>query len=188
MIDFMNAEPAPAPAGIVDASIMAAAAADTGTATGQDAPGAAPGAAPILDYGKEAADLVEFANAIYTPLWPSLSTVYTDEVRSKIAAAVAPVLQKYGFSLGDFFGKWAPEIGLAVTLAPLIPPTLAAIRADRAVRENPAPNNIQAAPHDKQTNTNNGAQSYTQGEPPAAGNGLLDRLAATEEQNRTRPN
>jgi len=178
MIELLD-DPAPAPekAGIVDPSIIAQAIADDAPAPDPAAPVAAPGAAaPPIDYAREASDLIEFCHTLYVPLFPSLGDVYTPEVRQRIAAAAVPVMQKYGFSLGDFFGKWAPEIGLAVTVAPLIPPTLAAIRRDRAVRENAAPNNKQAGQHDEQKTP----------PPPAAANDLLGKLAASEQQNQQR--
>lgn len=127
MIDLIEPDK-PAAASITPAHILAEAAADTPAAPG--APAAAAPAAPaaVVDPHAEAVDLIEFANALILPLYPSLKTVYTAEVRARLAAVSAPLLAKYGLSLG----KLGPEIGFLLAVVPLIQPTIAAIRADRA--------------------------------------------------------
>lgn len=93
-------------------------------------PGAAP-PAPV-DHRLEARQLLDVAGSILFPLYPSLERVYPENVRDRIAAAAAPVMEKYGLRLDDIFGRWAPELGLAFAVLPLVTPTLEAIRADRA--------------------------------------------------------
>lgn len=132
-------ETARAAAAIVDAGIIQEAAADItravdGVSAQLGAPGAVSQPAPV-DYLAEAKNLIEFAHGLYVPLFPSLEKVYTPDVRARIAAAAAPVMQKYSFDLGAFFGRFGPEIGLVMVVVPLVPPTITAVRADRAARD-----------------------------------------------------
>jgi len=114
-------------ASITPAHILADAAADAPAVPGAAAAPAA--AAPVaVDPHAEAVDLIEFANALLLPLYPSLAGVYTADVRARLAAVSAPLMAKYGMSLG----RMGPEIGFLLAVVPLIQPTIAAIRADRA--------------------------------------------------------
>lgn len=126
MIELIEADK-PA-ASITPPHILAEAAADTPAAPG--APAAAAPAAPaaVVDPHAEAVDLIEFANALLLPLYPSLAGVYTADVRARLAAVSAPLMAKYGMNLG----RMGPEIGFLLAVVPLIQPTIAAIRADRA--------------------------------------------------------
>lgn len=121
------AEPDKPAASITPAHILAEAAADVPAAPG--APAAAAPAAPAaaLDPHAEAVDLIEFANALLLPLYPSLKAVYTAEVRARLATVSAPLMAKYGMTLGGM----GPEVGFLLAVVPLIQPTIAAIRADR---------------------------------------------------------
>lgn len=128
----MNNADNAAPAAMVDPALIAAAAADRAESSQPAAvpgqPAAAPAAPAAADYDAESRDLVAFAWALFDPLYPSLRPIYTAEVRATIAARLAPIARKYGWTL-EFFG---PEIMLGVTLAPLIVPTARAIKADNA--------------------------------------------------------
>lgn len=105
----------------------------------ETAPPAAPGEpgegaalpAPV-DYLADARGLVNIAAESLAAFYPSTAAVLTDEKRERIAAAAAPVMEKYGFNLAGLFGKWGPEIGLGFALAQVALPLAAAIRADRA--------------------------------------------------------
>lgn len=105
-------------------------------AQGATAPGATPEpAAPAgPDYLTEARGLVDFMIGVAKPLYPSLERVYTKEACDKLAAAAAPVMEKYGMSLGELFKRWGPEINLAFVALPLTLQTLQAVREDRAAR------------------------------------------------------
>jgi hypothetical protein len=96
----------------------------------------APPPAPI-DPTQDARDILDFAHASLTPLYPSLGKVYTEEVRQRIAVAGGRLLAKYGVTLADIFGRWSEEIGFAMVVLPLVVPTVQAIRHDRAAAENP---------------------------------------------------
>lgn len=91
------------------------------------APAPAAPAAPI-DYHAEATGIVELAATMFFPLFPSLEAIYTDDARSRIAAAAAPLMQKYGCSLGVI----GPELAFILTIAPFIPATIRAVKHDNA--------------------------------------------------------
>ena len=94
---------------IVPPAIAGAAAADAAMIEADRAAGAppwSPGApAPVPgapargpDYQGEARDVVNTLVAIAAPAFPSLAPIYTPEVCERIAAAAAPVMEKYGVS------------------------------------------------------------------------------------------
>jgi hypothetical protein len=80
-----------------------------------------------VDYDAEARDVIEFAHALFTPVYPTLAQVYTTEAREKIAAAAGPLMRKYSFTLGVI----GPELMFVIAVAPLIVPTVQAIKHDR---------------------------------------------------------
>lgn len=88
--------------------------------------------APAIDYATDARGLVDIAAETLGAFYPSTAAVLTADKRDRIAAAAAPVLEKYGFSLGAFLGRFGPEIGLAFALGQVAIPLANAIRADRA--------------------------------------------------------
>jgi pyruvate dehydrogenase E2 component (dihydrolipoamide acetyltransferase) len=113
------------------------------------APAPAPGAAPAvpINWPKEGRELIDFTLTLLSPLSPSLAGVYPEAVRAQLAEHIGRVLEKYGLDMAALFGKWAPELGLAICAAPLIAPTVQAIRTDRAARAAaPAPAAPGAAP------------------------------------------
>jgi hypothetical protein len=114
---------------IVPADIRAEAHADNPdpAPAGASSSSSAPSIEPPIDYAAEAKDLVEFAYAMVQPLYPSLDQVYTAEARSRISSAAAPLMAKYSFNLG----RLGPELAFAVTVLPLVAPTMQAIRHDR---------------------------------------------------------
>ncbi|WP_028452902.1 hypothetical protein [Chitinilyticum aquatile] len=63
-----------------------------------------------------------------------IGRIYTDETIDGIAEALAPVMDKYGLTGGDFFKQWGPEIGLAMVVIPLGYTTVQAIRAENEMR------------------------------------------------------
>lgn len=94
--------------------------------------------API-DYAADARGLVDITAETLGAFYPSTAAVLTADKRDRIAAAAAPVLEKYGFSLGAFLGRFGPEIGLAFALGQVAIPLAKAIRADRAATATDAP-------------------------------------------------
>lgn len=101
-----------------------------------------PPAAPI-DYHREARMMLDTAAAVAGPFVPCIPRIWTDDKRAAVAAALGPVLKKYGFTLGDFMGQWQAEVTLAMVAGPLVLETVRAIRAERAA---PAVPSVPAAP------------------------------------------
>lgn len=108
----------------------------TDQARADNAQPAAPGAAPAapVNWTGDARELLDLALVLLVPLSPSLATVYPDAVRARLAEHVGQVFKKYDVDIVALFGKWAPEFGLAMAALPLVAPTVAAIRTDRAAR------------------------------------------------------
>lgn len=126
--------PDPAPADIEHlAASLAQAEASTGNATAPGQP-AQPEPAPV-DYLGECRDVVTFAYESLAPLYPKTGAVYTPEVRERIAAAAAPLAEKYGFTMGRLMGEWGAEFRFALVAIPLIVPTARALAEDRADRK-----------------------------------------------------
>lgn len=123
-----------APDANIDAGLMREAEALAGDPQPQPAPGAQPaGAQPAgIDYGGEARALLDFVVSGVAPVYPSIAPIYPDEVRARLAVSLGALMAKYGLTLGDIFKQWAPEIQFAMVALPLVAPTVAAIRADRA--------------------------------------------------------
>jgi hypothetical protein len=118
---------------IVPADVLAAAAVDAEAPASPVAAAAQSTVAPI-DYATEAREIIEFAHAMFTPLWPSLGTVYTDDVRARIIATAAPLMEKYKFTLGVI----GPELAFVLVTAPLVYPTIAAVKHDNEKRRTEA--------------------------------------------------
>lgn len=114
------------------AQIEAEAAAMTAAASpipGQET--AAPAEQPV-DYLTDAQGIVDMGAAALGAWYPRTEPVLNDAARGKLAAAVAPVMEKYGLTLGALFGRWGAEINLAFALVSLGVPIAKAISADRA--------------------------------------------------------
>jgi hypothetical protein len=142
---FDEAPKAAPAASIVPAHVRAAALADMGPAPGQpaDTSAASIAQAPAvsIDYAGEARDLIEFAGTLFIPIYPTLGTIYTPEARSRIAAAAAPLMQKYGMTLTVL----GPELAFLITIVPFIVPTMKAIKHDRKAQKQNAPQATPAA-------------------------------------------
>lgn len=117
------------------------------------------GPAPV-DYQGDARELVNFIYHGVTPAWPTLAPIYTPEVRERLAGSIGRVMAKYQLSLADIFKQWAPEISFAMVALPLVPPTVAAIREQRAADRAAAELAKQAAAQ-KQANPNAAAPAST---------------------------
>jgi hypothetical protein len=97
-----------------------------GVAGDPSTPGAAPvPPAPPRDWNAEAADLVQFTRELLVATWDRLEPVWTPDKCVRLSRALAPVMEKYDFSLGRF----GPEIMLAAVGLPLGIATLQVIRA-----------------------------------------------------------
>ena len=85
-----------------------------------------------VDYLGDARGIVDIAAESLAAFYPSTAPILDEGKRGKIAGALAPVMEKYGFSLGGFMARFGPEINLAFVLAPVSLALAGAIRADRA--------------------------------------------------------
>lgn len=94
-------------------------------------PNAPPAAAPV-DFMVDARGLCDFTAEGLGALYPSTLKVLDAEKRERFAAALAPVMEKYGLSLGAIFGRWGAEINLAFVTVTLAVPLANAIKSDRA--------------------------------------------------------
>lgn len=72
-------------------------------------------AAPT-DYHTEAAGAVDMFAALVVGFAPKAEPIWSAEAKARTAAALAPVMEKYGFS----FGAMPPEITLAIVAGPLL--------------------------------------------------------------------
>lgn len=111
----------------------AAAAVDATAAAPEVLPGAE--AAPPPDVAAEMSALLVAVAGLLTPLFPSLATIYTKETCDRLGTASAPVMDKYGLSVGGLFDRWGAEITLAATAFPVAIATAQGIRADLAQRQ-----------------------------------------------------
>ncbi len=91
------------------------------------------------DFPGEAAMLISTLVLIAGPFFPSVPKVWTKDKQAAVAAAAAPVMEKHGFTLGDFMGAYKEEIALLMVAGPVILETIDGIKADRiAARAAPA--------------------------------------------------
>lgn len=91
------------------------------------------GGSPI-DASQEAREVIRFAATLFFPLYPSLERVYTEQRQEQLAQVSAPLMQKYGLSLGTLFERWGAEINFALVAVPLVGETVKAVKADNQAR------------------------------------------------------
>lgn len=91
---------------------------------------AAPGAAePVADEAAEIAAVLMLCAELVKPALPYVADIYTPEAVGRIAAAAVPVMQKYGVTMSGLFGRFGPEIGLAIAVTPVVVQTAVAHKA-----------------------------------------------------------
>ena len=84
--------------------------------------GAMPDGTPIadqpapVDYGSEAAMTVDTIAAMIVGYCPPTATLWTDDKKAAVSAALAPVYEKYGFTLGGM----PCELVLVIVAGPLL--------------------------------------------------------------------
>jgi hypothetical protein len=110
-----------------------AAALDAGAVPAPGAPELDLPAAP--DPAAELAAVISVCVGILAPVFPSLPAIYTEQTVHAVAAATAPVLEKYGVEMGGLFGRWQEEIKCAIVVVPVALATKAAIENDLAARK-----------------------------------------------------
>lgn len=69
---------------------------------------------PPPDFATEAAGAVDMFAALVVGWCPKAETIWTTETKGRIAGALVPVMEKYGFT----FGNMPPEIMLIVVAGP----------------------------------------------------------------------
>lgn len=92
-----------------------------------------------LDTAGEVTALLKTVADMLTPAFPSLAKIYTPETCQRLGDAAAPVMTKYGWTVGGFFEQWGAEIALIGAALPIGIATAQGIRADIAARKNPVP-------------------------------------------------
>lgn len=117
-----------------DAALIGQGAALDGAALPPPVDAAGNAVAPV-DYGSEASMLLKALVGIAAPFYPSVPRIWTPDKQSAVAAAAAPVMEKYGFTLGDFMGQWGEELTLLIVAGPVVLETVDGIKADRAERK-----------------------------------------------------
>lgn len=78
--------------------------------------------------------ILALAVPILGKLYPSIEDIYTEPTCDQVAAALGPVLTKYGVDLGDLGGKWGEEIAAIMVCGPIAFATYKGIMADIAAR------------------------------------------------------
>lgn len=71
---------------------------------------------PPINYGQEAAATVDTFAALLTGYCPATLPLWGDDKKAAVAAALAPVMEKYGFTLGAM----PCELVLIITAGPLL--------------------------------------------------------------------
>jgi hypothetical protein len=97
-----------------------------------------PPAEPVKDFAGEARAAVDTFAALAVGYAPAAGDLWDDAAKSRIAAALGPVMEKYGFSLGAL----PPELTLIIVAGPVLYQTskiIAAQMADQKAKDKPAP-------------------------------------------------
>ena len=93
-----------------------AAIADAGAAESDNPGGEVPAMETGPDFGKEAAGAVDMFAAMIVGYAPAAASIWTEPAKARTAAALVPVMEKYGFS----FGSLPPELTFAIVAGPLL--------------------------------------------------------------------
>ena len=97
--------------------------------TPQDAEGQGTELVPMgPDYMMEARGTVDMFAALVVGYAPKAESVWTEAAKSRTAAALAPVMEKYAFS----FGSMPPELTLLIVAGPLLWQTSRIVAAQMA--------------------------------------------------------
>lgn len=96
------------------AGVTATADANAAAATPPD-PNAPP-PPPVIDFSAEAAQAVDMFSALVIGYAPAAAEIWGNDAKLRVALTLAPVLQKYGVSVGSM----PPELMLLITAGPLL--------------------------------------------------------------------
>lgn len=85
-----------------------------------------------VNEAAEIVGLLTILAGLFTPVFPSLAKIYTQQTVQGLADAAVPVMQKHGWTTGEFLGKWAAELALAAVGVPVVIATARGVLADIA--------------------------------------------------------
>jgi hypothetical protein len=102
--------------------------------------GGMPGAGGVPDvvhmddtHANEAKLILTVARESFIGIYPSLSSIYTDDRIERIAVVAGPLLAKYNLSSGGILERWGPEIAFTLVALPVAQETIKGVKHDRAV-------------------------------------------------------
>ncbi len=127
--------PAPAVAGFEDLAQEAQ------LLSGGPAPGAAAGPSPaeqMADTAGELLQALQMARMLVAPMFrwmPDFHQVWADSTLQGISQAGAAVMQRHGWTLGEFWDKWGPYVALGMSTAPPCFVTYQAIQSESTRRK-----------------------------------------------------
>lgn len=93
-------------------------------------PNAPPPPAPV-DFASDAADITSMIFEGVASFYPSTAPILQPK-QARFAAALGKVMEKRGWSMAAFLGRWGAEIELAFVAGTMAIPLAKAIEADRA--------------------------------------------------------
>lgn len=80
------------------------------------------------DYAREAAGAVDMFAALVVGYAPKAEAIWTEQKKGQVAAALAPVLEKYSVTMGNL----PPELVLAIMAGPPLVATIKVMARQRA--------------------------------------------------------
>lgn len=105
--------------------------------------------APAVNLAGEIKALVLAFVAIAEPIFPSLTTIYTDETAGAAADAVAALCDKHGWAQNGLMGDYGEEVAAAIVLLPIGFATAQGIKVDLANNKAKQQKQIQAPGDEK---------------------------------------
>jgi len=132
----MPTDNAPDSPEVLDALALQCAAADAlaGVGIGIETPDGLPAEdapAAAVDYLTEAQGVVDMVAAMIVGYCPDCAPLWETDTKHRVAAALAPVMEKYGASVGAI----PPELLLAIVLVPVLLQTANKISAYNAAKK-----------------------------------------------------
>ena len=100
------------------------------------------------DYGTEARGAVDLFAAMVCGYAPKAESVWNEGAKARTAAALAPVMEKYGFTLGNL----PPELTLAIVAGPLLWQSSKIVAAQMAQEKSQAKPQAQAQAQPQEAN------------------------------------
>lgn len=95
--------------------------------------------APVIDEAAELQGIIELAAGLLAPVLPKTAAT-TKAQAAMIAASGAEVMKLHGFTMGGFFLKFGPYIGLGMSVLPVVVVARGEIAAQNAAAQKQAAN------------------------------------------------